>query len=113
MQLHRRQTQLPRNLRIPHFPRILQRHPPHQLRQITRTRNRTPASKSLEFHIFDPGGFWVDAYLELHDVPAGGGADEACADGAVGFGHGAYVSGGGVVVEDFFVVAATGDAVGC
>ena len=105
--LNRRQTQLPRNLRIPHFPRILQRHPPHKLRQITTTRDGAPASKRLELDILDALRFGVDAYLEFHYVAAGGGADEAGADCGVGFGHGTDVARGGVVVEDFFVVGTT------
>ena len=133
---HRRETQLPCDLRIADFTSICERHaaylkphhksasyqsiyPPHspsqdisfkrrthQFRQIRTTRNRAPAAKRLELHILDGVGVRVDFDLQFHDVAAGGRADEARADGSVGFGHGAHVARGGIVVEDFFVVGA-------
>lgn len=79
----------------------------HQFRQIRTTRNRAPAAKGFELDILDGVGVRVDFDLQFHDVAAGGRADEAGADGGVGFGHGADIARGGVVVEDFFVVRAS------
>ncbi len=96
--LHRRQTQLPRNLRIPNLSRILQRHPPHQFRQVAGTRNRGSASKSLELDIRDGVGGGIDLDLKLHDVPAGGCAHETGAHVLSVLVHLADIAGRGVVV---------------
>lgn len=102
--LDRRQTQLLRNLRVPNSTRLLQRHASHQLGQITRTRNRTSASKSLELDIGDGVIIRVDFDLQLHDISAGRGAHESCADICVILLHGTDIARVVVVVEDFLMV---------
>ena len=105
---HRRQAQLPRNLRVLDLPRLLQRHPPHQLGHVARTRDRAPAPESLEFHIRDRVRGRVDLDLQLHDVAACGGPHESCAHVRGALGHRADVARGGVVVEYFFMVVTAG-----
>ena len=104
--LNRRQAQLLRDLRIPDRARLLERHASHQLRQIAATRDRAAAPERLELDVVDRVGGRVDADLQLHDVAAGGCADEPGSDIRVVLRHGADVARVGVVVEDFFVVGA-------
>lgn len=102
------QAQLLRNLGIPHLPGLLQRHPPDQLRQITRTRDRTAAPKRLELDIGDRVRRLVDPDLEFHDVAAGWGTDKSCTHIHVGLLHRSDIARVGVVVQDLFVVLALG-----
>ena len=95
---HRWQTQLPRDLRIPHFARILQRHSPNQFRQVGARSDGAAATECFEFDVRDGVGGGVDLDLELHHVAAGGGTDETCANGGGVLVHGTDVAGGGVVV---------------
>jgi len=101
---HRRQTQLLCNFRIPNPPRLLQRHPLHQFRQIARTSDGTPAPKRLELDIRDALRRRVHANLQLHNVAARRRANQASADIDIRLGHAAHVSGSLVVIDDFLVV---------
>jgi hypothetical protein len=78
------QTEFLCNLGIPDLGGVLQRHSPHQLSQVTRTRNRAAAAKGLELDIADGvvGGIHPD--LELHNVATGRRTDESRANVGVG-----------------------------
>lgn len=111
---NRRQAQLARNLRVTHLARLAQRHPAHELGQVAAARDRGAAAECLELDLLDALRRRVDADLELHDVSAGRGADQARTHRGIGFRERADVPRGRVVVEDFFVVgAAVGGLGGC
>ncbi len=79
------QAQLPRNLRITDFPRVLQGHAPHELGQITAARDGATASKGLELDIADGVVIRINADLEFHDVATCGSSNKPSADVGVGF----------------------------
>jgi hypothetical protein len=78
---------------------ILERHTPHELGQITRTRNSAAASERLELDIADGVVVGVNADLQLHDIAACRSADKSCADVGVSLRHGANIARSAVVVE--------------
>jgi hypothetical protein len=97
--LHRRQAKLLRNLRVLDPRRILQLHAPYQLRQVARARDGASAAKRLEFDVTNGVVVGVDSDLEFHDIAACRCADQSCANIAIGFRHGANISGLVVVIE--------------
>jgi len=103
VQLDWRQAQLLGYLRVPDGSRLLQAHSLHSLRHVRRAGNGRTTAKSLELDIRDDA-LVVDPDLELHDVTAGGSADQAGADVHVSLGERAYVSWVFVVVNHLLVV---------
>ena len=106
--LDRGQAQLLGDLGVLDLAGIIEAHAAHQLGEVAAGGNGRAAAKGLELDIGDAVRLRVDTDLQLHDIAAGRGTDEASADIDVLLVHGANVTRSRVVVEDLFVVRPSG-----
>jgi hypothetical protein len=98
----RRQAKLLCNLGVLDPRRILQGHTTDQLGQIARTGNGTSATKRLELDVADGVVVGVDTDLQLHDVAACRGANQASTDISIRLGHGADIARAVVVIKQCY-----------
>lgn len=106
--LDRRQAELLGDLGVLDLAGIVKAHAAHQLGEVAAGGDSRATSKGLELDIRDAVSLGVDTDLQLHDIAAGRGADEAGADVDILLVHGADITRPRVVVEDLFVVGPPG-----
>jgi hypothetical protein len=100
----RRQAKLLCNLGVLNAAGLLERHATDELGQVAAAGNGRATAEGLELDVRDGVVVGVDLDLQLHDIAAGRGADEAGADVAVALAHAADIARVVVVVQDLLVV---------